>query len=627
MRLNRTPNPLNRDARNKENENWDTIQQKFNNVVEEVSDAAFQKVIDGSKIDWEQMVDKVSDLPSNVETGETRGVKEDNKIYRFDGTDWIPIAEINLNPIAEVDSRLSSQLADNVKRSKLKSVFIEDFGGKGDGVFDNTQAINDALNFIGSIGGGKLIFKEGTYNVSGVITMVSNLDFIIGGSAKIKTIGQTHFHYPSFSKGYDGGLKNIKIYGGGGFEGNFDDNIKFSHAMHHTSNVVVDNVYFKTPLNNGHVFDLCGCDNFYIKNCTFYGNKVTTNRFFTEAIQIDYSDLASFSYYDENDINSIDSIPTRNVYVENCKFLPIYNDSNDIIHYSMPPLGAHGSSALGAYENINFINNVVVDCIYTESPNYGVLHFQCVDGLNIKNNIIKSTTNSGNSVIVINDEIGGNTNKNNKSDNIFIENNLIYGFESKRFSFIEIKNLESYKSENIKVIDNKFKNKGNKEKDCLIVRNFKNLVIKGNKIENFKRLIFYDSDGGIENLSITDNEIINSNDVISVSKLYTTPHKVFYLDNNVIFNTPTIGEISGFEVVYIQKNKGFNITKSNNIIDLSNVTKYVLINENIFIPGGDGNIMSSLVSSEGFIKNNIFKGYKLETIPDNEKVVIKDNIL
>lgn len=111
MRLNRTPNPLNRDARNKENENWDTIQQKFNNVVEEVSDAAFQKVIDGSKIDWEQMVDKVSDLPSNVETGETRGVKEDNKIYRFNGTDWIPIAEINLNPIAEVDQRLTTQLA------------------------------------------------------------------------------------------------------------------------------------------------------------------------------------------------------------------------------------------------------------------------------------------------------------------------------------------------------------------------------------------------------------------------------------------------------------------------------------------------------------------------------------
>src|SRR5690625_6847924 len=115
MKLNRTPNPLNRDARNKENENWDTIQQKFNNVVEEVSDAAFQKVIDGSKIDWEQMVDKVSDLPSNVETGETRGVKEDNKIYRFNGTDWIPIAEINLNPIAEVDQRLTTQLAETTK--------------------------------------------------------------------------------------------------------------------------------------------------------------------------------------------------------------------------------------------------------------------------------------------------------------------------------------------------------------------------------------------------------------------------------------------------------------------------------------------------------------------------------
>src|SRR5690625_2528818 len=107
--------PLNRENRNNHNDNFKELYDDFKNVVDKVSDEAFNKVIDGSKIDWSKMVDTVNDLPSNAEVGETRGVKSDNKIYRYNGSSWIDIAEINLNPIAEVDDRLSSQLADTVQ--------------------------------------------------------------------------------------------------------------------------------------------------------------------------------------------------------------------------------------------------------------------------------------------------------------------------------------------------------------------------------------------------------------------------------------------------------------------------------------------------------------------------------
>src|SRR5690625_4865163 len=103
MKLNRTGIALNRNTWNGDNENWAKLEKKYNDVVGEITDEVFNKIVDGSKIDWSQMVDTVADLPNDAGVGETRGVKEDNKIYRFDGSNWIPIAEINLNPIAEID--------------------------------------------------------------------------------------------------------------------------------------------------------------------------------------------------------------------------------------------------------------------------------------------------------------------------------------------------------------------------------------------------------------------------------------------------------------------------------------------------------------------------------------------
>src|SRR5699024_12798115 len=52
--------------------------------------------------------------------GDARGVKSDNKIYRYDGSNWIDIAEISLNPISEVDDRLSSKLREKVNYQELE---------------------------------------------------------------------------------------------------------------------------------------------------------------------------------------------------------------------------------------------------------------------------------------------------------------------------------------------------------------------------------------------------------------------------------------------------------------------------------------------------------------------------
>src|SRR5699024_9096210 len=101
-----------RDTNGKINKVEKDINDRMDNFIDETSDAAFDKVVDSARLNWDTMVEKYSDLPSDAETGTTIGVKEDSLVYRYDGSKWVDIYEINLNPISEVDDRLSSQLAD-----------------------------------------------------------------------------------------------------------------------------------------------------------------------------------------------------------------------------------------------------------------------------------------------------------------------------------------------------------------------------------------------------------------------------------------------------------------------------------------------------------------------------------
>src|SRR5699024_4732640 len=131
-----------RDTNGKINKVEKDINDRMDNFIDETSDAAFDKVVDSARLNWDTMVEKYSDLPSDAETGTTIGVKEDSLVYRYDGSKWVDIYEINLNPISEVDDRLSSQLAETeqlqfkdsmVSRKYLKPaiLWIDDDGKKG----------------------------------------------------------------------------------------------------------------------------------------------------------------------------------------------------------------------------------------------------------------------------------------------------------------------------------------------------------------------------------------------------------------------------------------------------------------------------------------------------------------
>ena len=83
MKLNRTGSNWTELERNKINENWRIIESNYNDVVDKVSEEAFDKVVNSAKLNWKEPVDKYADLPSWASECDTRMVRDSGKVYRF----------------------------------------------------------------------------------------------------------------------------------------------------------------------------------------------------------------------------------------------------------------------------------------------------------------------------------------------------------------------------------------------------------------------------------------------------------------------------------------------------------------------------------------------------------------
>lgn len=104
-----------RDNRNNMQDNFIELYGVVNDLVGTITDEVYEQIIDGSKLDWKEPVDSFGDLPTEAVEGETRMTRDIGIIYRFNGDEWKEIQEIDATAINEVDSRLSSQLAETTK--------------------------------------------------------------------------------------------------------------------------------------------------------------------------------------------------------------------------------------------------------------------------------------------------------------------------------------------------------------------------------------------------------------------------------------------------------------------------------------------------------------------------------
>jgi len=104
--------PLDRANRNNHNDNYKELYGVVNNLVDTITDEVYEQIIDGAKLNWKSPVDSENDLPTSANEGDAVMTRDDGKVYRYDGTQWREIQQIDAGPVNEVDSRLTSQLAD-----------------------------------------------------------------------------------------------------------------------------------------------------------------------------------------------------------------------------------------------------------------------------------------------------------------------------------------------------------------------------------------------------------------------------------------------------------------------------------------------------------------------------------
>ena len=110
---------------------------------------------------------------------------------------------------------------------------IEQFGAKGDGMFLNTQAINDAIKDVNRHGGGKVVIPEGVW-LTGPIELLSNVNLYTEPNALVLFTGDFEA-YPIINTSFEGletrrcqspisarNAENIAITGHGTFDGNGD---------------------------------------------------------------------------------------------------------------------------------------------------------------------------------------------------------------------------------------------------------------------------------------------------------------------------------------------------------------------------------------------------------------------
>ena len=275
-------------------------------------------------------------------------------------------------------------------------VNVKDYGAKADGTTDDSVAAQEAMNHVASAGGGTVLFPEGTYFWDGIVEVHSNTTIEGRGAVFVKKPGQGNTMlfgiYSRGATGYGSGATNV-TFRGLHLRGSFADERQIGLlGANHGDNILIEDCVFEQAHIQGHIIDLGGCRRVTVRRCVFLGQHATIAADPTkECVQADNSTRLGSSNVD--DAGSYDGLPSQDVKVSECSFLPL---SVGGVDYPSPvPFGTHYGVNGYVHERLTFENNLVVDPASNTSSSYrGVLHFCAASGITIRGNRFVSSTAS-----------------------------------------------------------------------------------------------------------------------------------------------------------------------------------------------------------------------------------------
>lgn len=225
--------------------------------------------------------------------------------------------------------------------------------------------IRSYLEQLEKTGGGTLIFKAGTYNITNTLFVPSNVtirfkDGVVinkrtkTGTSKLKATGSLFQCVAPTKAGKTGcmkkynGMKNISFIG----EGTVIIDLKYTKdcvgiIIGHNRNITVSNITFQN-MKGGHFLEIDASKNVKIKNNTFKNHKASTNGN-KEAINIDTPDKNTKSL--NVAWTSYDCTPNTGVLIQGNTFLSLER-----------AIGTHKYSEGKLHKNIKIIDNIINYC-------------------------------------------------------------------------------------------------------------------------------------------------------------------------------------------------------------------------------------------------------------------------
>ena len=255
-----------------------------------------------------------------------------------------------------------------------KTDFIEvgmDYGAKGDGIANDTQAFQNALN--AAKPGETVYVYPGRYSVS-LLTMTEGVtlkmyttmtdaktgytkdiasDFI---RKRIAILSGTRILNCKNNTPGRNGSSNFKIIGGA-FDVNLTD--RSTLIFGNAKNISIENVIFK-DIKNNHIIQLTGCTNATVKNCMFAGF-VCGSAFTREVVQVEPSTPGATGTAATAPITFGEGeffLP-ENVTITECYF-----GKSDEAGPPLMAIGHHSQVGGANVTNFKITNNLFDECLY-----------------------------------------------------------------------------------------------------------------------------------------------------------------------------------------------------------------------------------------------------------------------